>query len=315
MLLQMKKWILLILPLIILGVFTYILIPSKESFRLYEKINFTQTGTARLIQKKQFWNTWWQGKAFNPDTFLNSGVTYRIDKILFNKIEFTILPGVNTDSIKSSLEFSEGNNDSTDVYWNSFYQYSLQPIKRINQYFTNNKLKSNAKKFLEKLKCILEDQQKIYGFKIATEKVIDGSLISTKKLFNHYPTTDDIYTLTALLKTYIKNKEAFAINPPMLNVYTEDSLNYSAMVAIPTNKTLPSTDNISLKKMVLGKILMAEVKGGPLNIKEGEKQLRNYFEDYRKASPAIPFQSLVTDRSVEPDTSKWITRLYYPIYN
>jgi hypothetical protein len=28
---------------------------------------------------------------------------------------------------------------------------------------------------------------------------------------------------------------------------------------------------------------------------------------------AIPFQSLITDRVKEPDTAKWITKLYAPV--
>ena len=66
--------------------------------------------------------------------------------------------------------------------------------------------------------------------------------------------------------------------------------------------------------MVLGNILVGEVKGGLSTILNAEKQLANYVFDYGKASPAIPFQSLVTDRSLEADSSKWITRLNYPIF-
>jgi hypothetical protein len=29
---------------------------------------------------------------------------------------------------------------------------------------------------------------------------------------------------------------------------------------------------------------------------------------------AIPYQSLVTDRMKEPDTMKWLTRLYVPVF-
>ena len=66
--------------------------------------------------------------------------------------------------------------------------------------------------------------------------------------------------------------------------------------------------------MVLGNILKAEVTGGLDRVKEGETELANYVDDYHKLSPAIPFQSLVTDRISQADSTKWITRLYYPIF-
>ncbi len=66
--------------------------------------------------------------------------------------------------------------------------------------------------------------------------------------------------------------------------------------------------------MFPGKILSTEIKGGEYAVETGFKELSNYISDNQLTSPAIPFQSLVTNRVMEPDTSKWITKLYYPIY-
>ena len=100
----------------------------------------------------------------------------------------------------------------------------------------------------------------------------------------------------------------------MLNVHREGAERYETMVAVPTESDVPTTEKFKIKKMVLGNILVSQVTGGEDRVKEGEKQLANYVEDYQKISPAIPFQSLVTERISEPDSTKWITRLYYPIF-
>ena len=86
------------------------------------------------------------------------------------------------------------------------------------------------------------------------------------------------------------------------------------MVAVPTKTELPSEGNFQLKKMIRGNILLAEVKGGLHTIINGEQELDNYVNDYKKIAPAIPFQSLVTNRQLVTDTSKWVTQLYYPIF-
>jgi hypothetical protein len=62
-----------------------------------------------------------------------------------------------------------------------------------------------------------------------------------------------------------------------------------------------------------GNILITEVKGGQNEITNAYKQIQNYVSDYNRSAPAIPFESLVTDRRKEPDSSKWITRIYYPV--
>ena len=66
--------------------------------------------------------------------------------------------------------------------------------------------------------------------------------------------------------------------------------------------------------MVPGKILVAEVKGGAYTADEALRQLTMYMDDNHLVSPAIPFQSLVTERSKEPDTTKWITKIYFPVF-
>jgi hypothetical protein len=38
------------------------------------------------------------------------------------------------------------------------------------------------------------------------------------------------------------------------------------------------------------------------------------MQDYGKSVVAIPFQYLVTDRLAEKDSSKWVTKIYQPIY-
>ncbi|MEI8058912.1 MAG: hypothetical protein WCG67_02045, partial [Ferruginibacter sp.] len=105
-----------------------------------------------------------------------------------------------------------------------------------------------------------------------------------------------------------------AINYPMLNVHEENSSSFETMVAINTKKEVTANETFQLKRMHLGVILMGEVKGGLHTITTGEKEMSNYVTDHRKYTPAIPYQSLVTDRLNEPDTSKWITRLYFPIF-
>ena len=65
----------------------------------------------------------------------------------------------------------------------------------------------------------------------------------------------------------------------------------------------------------MGKILESDsIKGGKTVVDQSFKIFEQYFEDYKHTSPAIPFQLLVTDRLKEPDSLKWVTRFYYPIF-
>jgi hypothetical protein len=86
------------------------------------------------------------------------------------------------------------------------------------------------------------------------------------------------------------------------------------MVAIPLLKDIPSSEEFTIKKMILGKILETVVIGDHQTIAKGFESLKNYASDYRKLAPAIPFQSLLTNRLQKKDSTKWKTRLSYPVY-
>jgi hypothetical protein len=86
------------------------------------------------------------------------------------------------------------------------------------------------------------------------------------------------------------------------------------MVAIPLLKDIPSSEEFTIKKMILGNILETIVIGDRQTITNGFESLKNYASDYRKLAPAIPFQSLLTNRLQEKDSTKWKTRLSYPVY-
>ena len=99
----------------------------------------------------------------------------------------------------------------------------------------------------------------------------------------------------------------------MLHVKTLNDSTFETMVAIPVNKKLEGNGTISFSRFVPWKVLTAEVIGGNKTVEEALKQMKVLISDYQISSMAIPFESLVTDRSQQPDTSKWVTNIYTPV--
>jgi hypothetical protein len=100
----------------------------------------------------------------------------------------------------------------------------------------------------------------------------------------------------------------------MLNIENTDRTNYKVQVALPVNKKLPELGDISSKQMLKdGNILTAEVIGGLNKIDGAMEQFEKYISDYQRSIIAIPFQSLITDRSKEKDSTRWVTKIYYPV--
>jgi hypothetical protein len=85
------------------------------------------------------------------------------------------------------------------------------------------------------------------------------------------------------------------------------------MVAIPVNKALKDEGKFILKRYVPWKEMMGEVTGGDSTISRGFSQFKIFLQEYQYMQMTTPFELLVTDRSREPDTTKWVTRFICPI--
>lgn len=290
----------------------YFLIRKSQRFILSTEIRCTDEGATRQIQNPEKWQLWWPGHKEDKDLYSFKNYHYRVNKIMLDGFEATVYNS--SDSLKSYLQVLPVGTDSSVLQLSCSYVFSANPFTRYMQYFRLKKMQKNIADLLLAIKPYFEQEEHIYGMKVEQQKVKDSSLVSIKNSFTHYPTTADIYSMISILKEYIQKKAGEESNFPMLNIYKTGAESYEAMVAIPTKWDLPMEGDFKLKKMVLGNILMGEVKGGIYTVQEAEKQLSFYVTDHGKMSPAISFQSLVTNRLQEPDTSKWITRLYYPVF-
>ena len=222
---------------------------------------------------------------------------------------------INNDqkSINSLINVIPVTQDSVAVEWVAEIDAGLNPISRIKSYNEAKEIKRDIGDILGHLKSFFEKEGNAYGMKITEHRVVDTILISTKHTYDTIPSVKEIYGLIGNLRKFILREGAKETNPPMLNINNEDG-RYRTMVAIPVDKVLPENGEYVFKRMVPGKILVAEVKGGEYTTGQALKQMSLYISDNHLSSPAIPFESLITDRSLEPDTTKWITKIYYPIY-
>ncbi len=310
----MKKifGLLLLLLAILLGWFLFFL-PSSVTLVKSVSMKAPAAGTYRFLANQNEWSKWWPVlSTSHAASFEYNGNNYSAGRGSMNVIE--TITQQKDSTLEGRILVASKTIDSTVLEWSIQINRGSNPFKRIRYYFTTDKLKGDMATILNSLKKFVEKQDNIYGMFIERAKVTDTVLVSTRGIFSHYPSTLEIYGLIEKLKTYIKSENATETNSPMLNIQQADSNGYHIMVAIPTNRLLNGKGDIELKRMVMGNLIWGEVKGGPAAVAAAIEQLENYKQDQRLTSPAIPFASLITNRTIEPDTSKWVTRVYYPVF-
>ena len=290
----------------------YIFIPAKIHFRKTMYIQTSPNSAARFLLAEKEWHKWWPEKEGikNDSLFTFKEYEYAVNwkMIMGDSIRIKTKDGY----INSLLNIIPINKDSTGFQWEGESATEKNIFKRISNYVAQQKLQNNASEIFTALKGYLEDDENVYGINIEHKMVIDTLLISTKKIFTQYPNTEQVYEMINDLKKYISIKSAEQTNPPMLHVVQDNGL-FKTMVALPINKEVPNTVKFIIKKMIAGKILVAQTTGGSSNAEEAIKKIEAYMDDYKLMSPAISFQSLVTDRQNETDSTKWVTKIYYPV--
>ena len=283
----------------------YIFIPKKIEISNTAYINVAPSAAYRYVSEESKWSQWW------PATPSTHKISYTISHKSTNAIEIIIRHYSN--QFNSNILVMPLQIGSTALFWKGVIETGNNPLRKIKYYQQAQSIRRNMNDIFKSLRTFLEKNENIYGIPIRQTTVTDTLLVTTKLTTIHYPSTKEVYDLIQALQQYISQQSGKEMNYPMLNVAKTAGNSFETMVAIPVNKELTGNKNFSFKRMVPGNILVAELKGGMHNIKKASNELETYIKDYQLIPVAIPFESLVTNRMNEPDTAKWITRLYYPI--
>jgi hypothetical protein len=281
----------------------------------------SENGTERIVMNKNKWSNWWNYNAKDTllkapiktlENFTLNGDSYEIKELLYKAAKINIKH--NSQNIDTKLILIPLNVDSTGVQWSYTIKSSLNPYTRLSQYLDASKVKKNMDQVLAHLNDYLLRDENVYGIHITRESTKDTTLVLTKVIMASHPSTKDIYNTIHQLEQFAKNNQAIPTGNPIYNISKKENNQYQLMCALPINHKILPNAQFSNISMVKGSFMVTEVIGGDSTLENAAKIMRLYFEDFHRVTMAINFTMLVSDRMYQTDTSKWISKLYYPVY-
>jgi hypothetical protein len=306
--------------LFIFSLLTYILIPSTISIDSISSVKTTDNGTERFLLDESKWNNWWQyGKSDSANTGSTNNKDFSLHGYHFQLSEkyyksASILISKDTEKIASKLFIVRLALDSTGIDWKCTIQTGLNPFVRIARYQEAKKLKSCMEEVMSHLGQFLSKVENVYGLAIERNYLKDTLYVTAKKMVNEYPSTASIYALIKSIQQYASKNEAPQTGYPIFNVTDFGNNHFQLMAGVPVSKNIPEKDGFALKHMVKGSFMISEVVGDNKAVDEASKKFQLYFSDFNRTSMAMNFSMLVTDRLLQPDSTKWITKLYRPVF-
>jgi len=306
------KRLLIILFVMVVVIFTIgFFLPKERVFTKTVNASLPFDGISRAIVNKDQWKNWWPGTVVNDSVLSYKETNINIHLLLLNGFQASAKEG----SLPVTIDFQSAAtyNAETALTLKTSFTFSSNPLIKIFQYFTAGSGQKKYESLLDAFKTNFSDIQKMYGFDVQTGKVPNSSYISSKQDFDHYPSNEELYKLIDEIKTYIAAENGKVMNDPILNIVKESDKVYAAMVAIATDRDLPGKGKFMLKQMMLGNIIVAKVTGGPAAIEKCRQAVQFYVNDFRKVSPAIAFERMISNRLTE-DSSRWVTTINYPVF-
>ena len=314
----MKKILLISGSLLLLFLLSiYLFIPRIISIQSRIHISASDVNALKYISTSAGWGKWWPEtnsiqKKNKMAEFCYQTFCYQIIKTSNSGADINL----ETEDINSTtlLRYMPIGRDSVEVSLQTELQSGNSPLKRVLNYQNALKINRNFKDILGSMKNFFNNEKLVYGLEVKQDVVKLKTLLSIEKTSAIYPDVNFVYGMVNDLRKNIRQYTAEETAVPMLNVYMLNKKNYMVTVAIPINKEIPFTKPIFINTMVDGKLLVTEVKGGQQTIKNALFSFKNYVQDKQFTSPAMPYEMMITDRSAEKDTSKWVTKIYYPVF-
>ncbi|MDE3142804.1 MAG: hypothetical protein KGL19_01535 [Bacteroidota bacterium] len=310
----MKRGIFIsIIALSIAIISTFVFIPSKITVSTVRYINAYHGTILKFQADNKALGNWLQTiSTKTANGYRYKGFDYNIDKTVSNITEINVKS--EKLDLKSSFISLNIYLDSSAIQWAAEIESGLNPLVRLNRYREAIRLKESMSDIMDQMKIFLDNSTNMYGILVKETQLKDSVLITVKMQTAKYPSVEEIYSQANKLSDYAISKNASVTNYPMLFVNKIDNAHYETMIGLPINKIIEQTSDIRIKRMPYnGNIFVTEIKGGPQIIQRSFQELNTYLFDSKRVSPAIPFEMMITDRLKEPDTTKWITKLYYPV--
>jgi hypothetical protein len=317
----MKKWFLL-LAIVILTTMVYIVIPDKIIVRKQIIANCNINIVNRFLIDTARWFKWWPSRILKTDVKYNfnnlahhNGLQYKVNNVQYSTLNVVVKN--ENDSLSSGnitvFELSQVTKKSIFIDWEFELNSGDNPFSRAKSYFLAVRIKNSMDTILDAFRSFAENAKSVYGADFHQTMSHDSLLVTMSFFSSTYPTTDQIYSRIDSIKEFISDYGGTEINFPMLNVSKVSHNYFKIMIGLSVNKIFPDSNRFIIKRFVPWKMVEGLVEGGSYTVEKSFDQLQKYRDENQLTFMAIPFQSLVTDRSKVQDTSRWLTKICAPI--
>jgi effector-binding domain-containing protein len=329
-----KKLLFGLLGLVALLLLIGFLLPGKMEVSRSLSVNappeysFEEVNTLPNWEKWSYWNTLDPNmKVTYGEKTIGEGGYYSWDSEDMGPGKCTITESIPNSSVKIDLDFLEQGTakgwytfeplgDSTKVTMGFSTEFGMNPVMRwVGFAMMESEMNKAFDYNLQKLKELAEAKPK-FAVKITEDEITPVSYIgishtmSPKDMKAVSVQMSKMYDelMTVLEKSKIQmNGHAFCIYPS----YSPESMNMVCALPVSPDAKLPS--KYKLQQTPGGKAVKVIHTGSYDGLETAHNEIAKYMEFKKIEMNGAPWEVYVTGPDTEPDASKWVTEIYYPV--
>jgi len=224
------------------------------------------------------------------------------------------------NKLKSTINwYFENSTEGTLVVWNIITNDLSYPFQRWFSLFANKIIRPDLQKGLSNLKDLCENLNNATTNWFTSEvkiKNIDSFYALTIKdsSYSDYFQLkfDEIFST---LLDYLSKNRIEQTSYPFCTFYTWDTKGVSIFeVGIPVGRKVKSNGRITFTEKSGGRVVYASQFGPYESTSSAHDAIDKFINENKLKLNGSPWEVYITDTKKEPDTAKWETQIFYPIY-
>jgi effector-binding domain-containing protein len=322
----------ILLLILVMGIISFFM-PSKIEIeksiviKAMPEVVFEQVNDLHNWEK---WSPWIEAdttmdiKYFGNEKGEGAGFEWKSENPRIGNGIITVLSSVLNDSILCEIEFLKKDKATATFYfnkveagtrvnWSIKMNIGVNPLKRLMRALIIKRISNDSEKGLRNLKRNIE-----------STRIIDQALVETTQFpgfrFEGIRATakpqeirQKMSFFLSELREYIKTNNLKVIGSPfsIFFSFTVDKIDF--LTGIPTEDTGKDSKTIISGKIDSCKVATLDYYGPYSGIEKGYSVINKWIDDNKKKGSGEPFEIYITNRENEKDSTKWLTRIFFPI--
>lgn len=331
----MKKVLLILLLFVVVLLLISMLLPSRVKITRSAHIDADARIVFDQVNQLPNWKNWSYWDRIDPNMKSRyegaSGGTGSIHKWTSEHDQvgngsITITESDEPSSVKYALKFgdmpvSNGGFDiisdtSGGVIASMFIEIDLPIYTRIFGLFFDRMMGPDFEASLKNMKSYCEShpaKAAAQSWKIESITT-DSAFIMSKRVTASMPQFQKVFGATcAEILSTMETQGLKQINPVFAYYHQWAKDKVDMEPCIPVDKPGKSTDKVKYSLVPPVEALKIDYFGDYAGSEKAHQFLNDWIKKNNRVISGSPWEEYVTDPTTEPDTSKWLTRIYYPV--